>query len=705
MSAAPKMSQPNDPFDLIGTVLANKYRIDAVVGEGGFGVVYRGFHVSFQHEIAVKCLKIPPHFTPDAQILFVSKFREEGQHLSRLSSAHFSIVRVFDFDVGTSPRGGSMPYLVLEWLKGRSLEDVLEERRAARVPPFGEREALALLRPAVEALAVAHGMGVAHRDIKPPNLFVIEGAASATTMKLLDFGIAKAMQEGETATQVATRTTSGFSAFSPQYGAPEQFRAKKFGATGPWTDVHALGLVLAEMVTGRLAFEGEDQGDFFEASTSEARPTPRAKGAIVSDAFEALCAKALARMPKERFASAKDLLEAMDGLGGEAASSSRATPAVALATAPTALPESAPPRAPSLPRLAAPEPAQRAVARGNTTSSPQSIDMPLRSGTELAPGAPSIVEGIGPPRPKIPGLPAGGPATPAPTGGGGLRTVGIAAVVVVAVSGLGIMLTRKSTPSDGDKTGPSTATSTATTTEVSAPAAATAAVPAPTSTSCPADMAEIPGGTFQMGSSDGSSEKPVHAVTLSPYCMDLTEVTVGAYAKCTSCRAPDTAQYCNKAGVGKDDHPQNCVAWDDAVAYCKSAGKRLPTEAEWEYAARGGSEGRKWPWGETPPTKATACFDRWSSKEGTCKVGSYPSGAFGLKDMAGNVWEWVSDWYGGYPDTASKDYAGPSTGSRRVRRGGSWNDVDPSYLRGANRGDGAPGDRNNRRGARCARTR
>src|SRR3954470_3147297 len=124
------MSEQSDPFGLVGHVLAEKYRIDAVVGEGGFGVVYHGYHLSFRHDVAVKCLKIPPHFTPDAQELFVTRFRDEGQHLSRLASAHMSIVRVFDFEITSSPNGAPMPYLVLEWLRGRALDVVLAERRA-----------------------------------------------------------------------------------------------------------------------------------------------------------------------------------------------------------------------------------------------------------------------------------------------------------------------------------------------------------------------------------------------------------------------------------------------------------------------------------------------------------------------------------------------------------------------------------------------
>ncbi|MCC6527979.1 MAG: serine/threonine protein kinase, partial [Polyangiaceae bacterium] len=296
----------HDVFGLLGTTIDGAYRVDGLVGEGGFGIVYRGFHLAFEHDVAVKCLKVPGHFTADAQRLFFEKFRDEGKLLSKLSSAHLAIVRVFHFGVAKSGSGALVPYLVLEWLDGRDLEAELAERRA----PYGEREAVALLRPALEAIAIAHKMGIAHRDLKPANLFITR-TPTGTTLKVLDFGIAKAMQEGETATRVATRTSSGFSAFSPQYGAPEQFFSKRYGATGPWTDVHALGLILTQLVTGRVALDGEEQQELYEAATSAERPTPRSRAALVSDAFEAVCARALARMPKERFQDAGELLAAL----------------------------------------------------------------------------------------------------------------------------------------------------------------------------------------------------------------------------------------------------------------------------------------------------------------------------------------------------------------------------------------------------------
>jgi hypothetical protein len=255
-------------------------------------------------------------------------------------------VRVYDFNIVTTPRGIAAPYMVLEWLDGEPLDVWLAQRRGRPVP---EAEAVHLLHAAIEGLAHAHREGVAHRDVKPANIFVVGGPQGRMT-KVLDFGIAKAMQEGETATLMRTRTSSGFSAFSPAYGAPEQFRSKKFGPTGPWTDVHALGLILTEMVTGRPALEGEEPGDFLVASTEEVRPSPRLRGGAVSEAFEAVCRRALSRAASDRYADAGELLKALDAAVAAPGPPRYPTPPVA-ASQPTVLPQSAwtPPVAPVAP--------------------------------------------------------------------------------------------------------------------------------------------------------------------------------------------------------------------------------------------------------------------------------------------------------------------------------------------------------------------
>jgi formylglycine-generating enzyme required for sulfatase activity len=168
------------------------------------------------------------------------------------------------------------------------------------------------------------------------------------------------------------------------------------------------------------------------------------------------------------------------------------------------------------------------------------------------------------------------------------------------------------------------------------------------------NMVGVPGGTFKMGFDDGYvNEKPVHEVSVASFSMDVTEVTVAAYKACVdagSCNTTDLTRgaYCNWEKSGRSAHPINCVDWNQATAFCSWAGKRLPTQEEWEYAARGGSEGRKYPWGASESAKKL-CFNRdhWpfaAFNTGTCSVGSFPTDKtkHGVMDMAGNVSEWTS---------------------------------------------------------------
>lgn len=185
-------------------------------------------------------------------------------------------------------------------------------------------------------------------------------------------------------------------------------------------------------------------------------------------------------------------------------------------------------------------------------------------------------------------------------------------------------------------------------------------------------------------------ERPVHRVCLSTYRIDKHEVTVGAYARCVKagyCAVPRRykssgySKYCNYGAPGRSKHPVNCVDWKQAAAYCRWAGKRLPTEAEWERAGRG-SDGRRYPWGDTKPTCRTAIMSQHSDgcgKDRTWPVGSAPLGKspFGLMDMAGNVGEWVQDCYNkNFYARCSRGCRNPvnaCTGDKpRIYRGGTW---------------------------------
>jgi formylglycine-generating enzyme required for sulfatase activity len=217
-----------------------------------------------------------------------------------------------------------------------------------------------------------------------------------------------------------------------------------------------------------------------------------------------------------------------------------------------------------------------------------------------------------------------------------------------------------------------------------------------------------------MGSSPGDSdEKPAHRVTVASFQMGKSEVTVGQYRRCVqagSCTAPDTGGNCNWGKSVREDHPVNCVDWDQARAFATWAGARLPSEAEWEYAARSGGRSQTYPWGDEAPTCSRAVMDDGGTgcgRKSTWPVCSKAAGntAQGLCDMAGNVWEWVQDWYhdtyAGAPTDGSA-WESP-TGSSRVARGGSWN-FDAWILRASSRNWGRPGNRRSYLGFRLVRS-
>jgi hypothetical protein len=211
-------------------------------------------------------------------------------------------------------------------------------------------------------------------------------------------------------------------------------------------------------------------------------------------------------------------------------------------------------------------------------------------------------------------------------------------------------------------------------------------------------MVRIEGGVFRMGAPYAvrpDSDYYLHDVALRSYCLDLHEVTASDYRACVEkggCAAPfDNGFSCTWQQPEKADHPINCVDFARADQACKAFGKRLPTEEEWEYAARGGSEGRTYAWGEASPTMKLSCYNHRE----TCPVGAHPPGAFGLLGMTGNVWEWTSSPF-------VKHAGWKPLGEWRVYRGGSYSRRFPKWMKTWVRNRFRPNEWGAHLGFRCA---
>jgi|GEM_PF-874551 len=237
------------------------------------------------------------------------------------------------------------------------------------------------------------------------------------------------------------------------------------------------------------------------------------------------------------------------------------------------------------------------------------------------------------------------------------------------------------------------------------------------------DWIGLPGGTFSMGVpagrtalAVGRNERPAREVTLSPFSLTRTEVTVDAYASCVAAgactpAASDGDDACNSGRDGRGGHPVNCVTWEQARTYCRWAGGRLLSEAEWEYAARSGGQPRWWPWGNEAARCDRARFNLDEIGRGGCGPGgtavpcAFPEGHGdqGICDLAGNVAEWVADRAGPYPEGPEKDPRGPATGDERVTRGGAWR-WGADRTRATSRVPMKPTSAEAWLGFRCART-
>ncbi len=290
---APPPPPSGDRLQLVGQTIEDRFAVEAFVAEGGFGYVYRARRIEDGARVALKLFK--PALSSQPLPAQHAAFNKEGALLADLSTKSDAIVRCFEVGVWNG-----VPFLVLEWLQGRTLAVDLAGAAGTRWPLV---EVMKLLRPVALALAVAHRSGVAHRDVKPLNIFVVDGVVDGrdgVRLKLLDFGVAKV--ESERARGFASTGTVA-SAFSLRYAAPEQI-ARENGSTGPWTDVYALASLCVELLIGKRAAPE----DVLARSMNDVPVPPLG----TQPAVQAVFAKALSRDPRARFNGAGPFWAALE---------------------------------------------------------------------------------------------------------------------------------------------------------------------------------------------------------------------------------------------------------------------------------------------------------------------------------------------------------------------------------------------------------
>jgi len=665
--------------NLIGQFLG-RYHILEPLGEGGMAVVYKAFDTRLETDVAVKVIRTEK-FTPEVLARALKRFEREAKALARLT--HPNIVKVTDYG-----EYEGRPYLVMPFLPGGNLKGLLKERGR-----LNWQEAARTLIPLAHALEYAHSQGVIHRDVKPSNILITQSGEYMLT----DFGVAKVIEEEATVDLTGTAMAVG----TPEYMAPEQASAK---TADNRADIYALGIVFYEMLTGRRPFEADTPLGVIIKQASEPLPRPKQFVPDLPDRVEQILLKALAKKPGDRYQSMSDLAIALESI---------------------------------LSGVAAPAKPQPARPRERTLDTQATINQwdDVTAKDKPAPRAPSI-QTVAPSSSS--GLLRYWPIALA----GGLIIIGgLAIALIFALAGGGVVPVAPAPPIVTEAP-----VATEAPVETEAPVATQPPALGIGSTwTRPADgmlMVYVPEGNFTMGSNDGSSdEQPVHTVYLDAFWIDQTEVTNAMFSLFVertgyqtdaegkgSSYVFDGANWNDVSGAdwqhpqgpssglaGLNDHPLVHVSWNDAEAYCGWAGARLPSEAEWEKAARG-TDGRTYPWGNQSPAGNLLNFADvnlnvdWADKnvndgyEFTAPVGSYPSGAspYGALDMAGNVWEWVADWYGEtyYSQSPSSNPTGPASGEVRVLRGGSWVS-DEDVVRSAHRVRSNPTDSFDFVGFRC----
>jgi formylglycine-generating enzyme required for sulfatase activity/tRNA A-37 threonylcarbamoyl transferase component Bud32 len=632
-----------------GSFFAQDFRVVSALGKGGMGVVYVVEQLSTGKKRALKLMQ--PTAAADATLR--ERFVREARVGAMIDSEH--VVEVIGAGVD---QWTGVPWLAMELLEGEDLGTFV--RRRGAVPPAEAHEILAQL---CHGLSAAHAIPVVHRDLKPENIFLSrprrEGAR--VLVKILDFGIAKIVTPNATAT-----TTMG----TPLWMAPEQASTKT--RISPATDVWALGLVAFFMLTGRLYWREQTSPMELlqEVVVLPLEPPSVRAGAVGARAapppgFDAWFSRCVARDPAARFPNAGEAWRALSPiLGGGALDPGRSS---------------------GIPASAMGAPAPSSFGQATVAGGPPAAG----AWAPQASGRPSYPQGSG----NIPPASRTAPS-PGAGSGGAIGAIAIGGVLLVVVIAAGIFVAVRAAGTGGAKGGAASASGSA--------GGVSSGGASPHDEGAGA-MVRFSGGTFLVGDDALAPSAPRHKATVGPFSLDVTEVTVRAYKRCVAagaCTAPLTSAGSNWNIEARQNHPVNFVDWTQAKAFCAFAGKRLPTEEEWEFAASGGVAQRSYPWGIGDPTLGV-CFGKGTSAS-TCEVKKSLQDvtAEGVFDMAANVDEWTDSRFCPYSQPGCSGDGGQPL---RVVRGGSFSQSTAQAFHNTARVGVFEGGSSATTGIRCAR--
>ncbi|MET0790812.1 MAG: SUMF1/EgtB/PvdO family nonheme iron enzyme, partial [Polyangiaceae bacterium] len=564
-----------------GEVLGGDFEILQPLSQGGMGAVFLARQLSTDTLRALKVML--PEWSQRAELRV--RFEREAKVSGRIPSEH--VVKIVAYGIDPERQ---IPWLAMEYLRGSTLEDALNE---LGVPPAAT--AFELLRQLFHGVAAAHSLGVVHRDLKPGNVFVAESqrADAPFTVKTLDFGIAKILGPDVSATQAMG---------THAWKAPEQDLAGS--NITPAADVWALGLLVFWLLNGRPFWLWADEAPSRLSYEVHFAPIPSASArsveyghALLGADFDAWVSHCVERDPARRFHDARACWHALEPI-------LRALPA---ADGRSAWFGAANVRFSSdrlAPQAQAAAPATRSVRPDSVrTTAPTAANR----GPHAAPDSPTATQPA-----QLDARPS---AAPRPRSS---LKLGLGALLGGALVALWFSLRPAlPVPTTLLHAFASSATPQASVPEVIAPPRTSAAPVALATPVAPVGMVYVPPGSFEMGSDDPPPQGPARSVQITRgFFLDQTEVTVQQYTRCVvgrKCNASGVhgpspelddpekyGKYCNADRPGHSLHPINCIDRRQALAVCQFLGKRLPSEAEWEYAARG-SDRRKYPWGNDPP--------------------------------------------------------------------------------------------------------